>query len=324
MCADAQPIFRSLLPYRGTWRYFLIKKIATAGEQLRRDRLSMHTKADNNLDLQVTRGFGREWSTFRQDSDHLSQQQRQAIFEDYFHIFPWHLLPPGGGVGLDVGCGSGRWSVLVAPRVQHLHLLDPSAEALGVAKANLRGTANVTFHLNSVATIPLPPKSLDFAFSLGVLHHVPDTEAAIAVIADKLKPNAPFLIYLYYALDNRPVWYRLIWRITDLARFVVSRLPYPLRLAISQAVAALIYWPLARVARFMARRGRSASALPLSYYADKSFYVMRTDAYDRFCTRLEKRFRRGEIEHMLTRAGFKNVTFSSKQPFWCAVGIKSD
>ena len=143
-------------------------------------------------------------------------------------------------------------------------------------------------------------------------------------IADKLKPNAPFLVYLYYALDNRPIWYRLLWRITNLARLVVSRLPYPMRLVISQHVAALIYWPLARFARFVSRRDRSASALPLSYYADKSFYVMRTDAYDRFCTRLEKRFRRSEIERMLTHAGFKNVTFSSKQPFWCAVGIKSE
>jgi ubiquinone/menaquinone biosynthesis C-methylase UbiE len=287
-------------------------------------RMDSPARSDNNLDLQVARGFGREWSMFRQDSDHLSLQQRQAIFDDYFRIFPWHLLPPDGGVGLDVGCGTGRWSVLVAPRVQHLHLLDASAEALNVAKENLRGMNNVSYHLRSVATIPLPSQSLDFAFSLGVLHHVPDTEAAIAAIADKLKPNAPFLLYLYYALDNRPVWYRLLWRITDLARFVVSRLPHPLRLVISQAVAALIYWPLARVARFVSRRGRSASALPLSYYADKSFYVMRTDAYDRLCTRLEKRFRRSEIERMLTRAGFKNVTFSSKQPFWCAVGIKSD
>ncbi len=67
----------------------------------------------------------------------------------------------------------------------------------------------------------------------------------------------------------------------------------------------------------------SASALPLSYYADKSFYVMRTDAYDRFCTRLEKRFRRNEIERMLADAGFKDITFSSQEPFWCAVGIKS-
>src|SRR6516164_10728515 len=199
----------------------------------------MPVGTDNNIDLRVASGFGREWSTFRQDSDHLSQQQRQVIFEDYFRIFPWHLLPPGGGVGLDIGCGSGRWSMLVAPRVQHLHLLDPSSEALSVAKQNLRSANNVSYHLHGVADIPLPSKTLDFAFSLGVLHHVPDTQAAIAAIADKLKPNAPFLIYLYYALDNRPACYRLLWRITDLARFVVSRLPYPLRLAFSQIVAAL-------------------------------------------------------------------------------------
>ena len=118
---------------------------------------------DNNVDIQVTRGFGREWSTFRQDPDHLSHQQRQAIFDDYFRIFPWNLLPPGGGVGLDVGCGTGRWSLLVAPRVQHLHLLDPSPEALDVAKQNLAGIDNVSYHLHSVATIPLPSSSLDVA-----------------------------------------------------------------------------------------------------------------------------------------------------------------
>jgi ubiquinone/menaquinone biosynthesis C-methylase UbiE len=284
----------------------------------------MPVGTDNNIDLRVASGFGREWSTFRQDADHLSQQQRQVIFDDYFRIFPWHLLPPGGGVGLDAGCGAGRWSVLVAPRVQHLHLLDPSTEALRVAKQNLRFAKNVSYHLHGAANIPLPSKSLDFAFSLGVLHHVTDTQATIAAIADKLKPNAPFLIYLYYAFDNRPAWYRMLWRVTDVARLVISRLPHPLRLIISQIIAALIYWPLARLALFLAQRGRSSSALPLSYYADKSFYVMRTDAYDRFCTHLEKRFRRSEIESMLVSAGFKDITFSSKQPFWCAVGIKSD
>jgi hypothetical protein len=61
--------------------------------------------------------------------------------------------------------------------------------------------------------------------------------------------------------------------------------------------------------------------MPLSYYADKSFYVMRTDAYDRFCTRLEKRLTRVEIETMLRRAGFRDIAFSEQAPFWCAVGI---
>lgn len=276
----------------------------------------------DNLDRRVTRGFGREWSTFRQDADHLPQWQRQEIFEDYFRVFPWHLLPPGA-VGIDVGCGTGRWSMLVAPRVGHLHLLDASAEALAVAKENLKHVANVSFHAKSVGEIPLPAQSLDFAYSLGVLHHVPDTQAAIDAIAGKLKPGAPFLVYLYYALDNRPAWYRAVWRTTNLARLVISRLPYPLRLVVSQIIAALVYWPLARSARLFSRLGLSAKSLPLSYYADKSFYVMRTDAYDRFCTRLEKRFTRDEIEAMLNRAGFDDVRFSERMPFWCAVGIKS-
>jgi SAM-dependent methyltransferase len=276
----------------------------------------------DNLDLQVTRGFSREWSTFRQDTDHLSQQQRQKIFDDYFRIFPWHLLPPDGGVGIDVGCGTGRWSMLVAPRVGHLYLLDASAEALTVARENLKSAGNVSFHLNSVAEIPLPANSLDFAYSLGVLHHVPDTQSAITSIAGKLKPGAPFLVYLYYALDNRPAWYRALWQTTNAARLVISRLPYPLRLIVSQIIAAIAYWPLARGARGLARLGLPIGSVPLSYYADKSFYVMRTDAYDRFCTRLEKRFSRAEIEAMLTRAGFGNVEFSDSVPFWCAVGIK--
>jgi hypothetical protein len=50
---------------------------------------------------------------------------------------------------------------------------------------------------------------------------------------------------------------------------------------------------------------------------------MRTDAYDRFCTRLEKRFTRAQINAMLTQAGFEQIRFSDTPPFWCAVGIKS-
>jgi ubiquinone/menaquinone biosynthesis C-methylase UbiE len=284
---------------------------------------NLHAEAGDNLDARVARGFGQEWSTFRQDTDHLSQQQRQEIFDDYFRIFPWRLLPPGGGVGIDVGCGTGRWSMLVAPRVEHLHLLDASAEALAVAKNNLSFANNVSYHANSVAEIPLPPNSLDFAYSLGVLHHVPDTRAAIDAVAAKLKPGAPFLVYLYYALDNRPAWYRLLWRMTNMARLVISRLPHPLRLVVSQTIAVLVYWPLARSARLLSRFGRAPRSMPLSYYADKSFYVMRTDAYDRFCTRLERRFTQAQIEYMLIGAGFEEIRFSSREPFWCAVGIKS-
>ena len=120
-------------------------------------------------------------------------------------------------------------------------------DALEVAKANLAGQGNIAFHYASVSDIPLADSSLDFAYSLGVLHHVPDTVGAVRHICSKLKPDAPFLIYLYYALDNRPAWFRAIWQVTNLARMGIARLPARLKLFASELIAAVIYWPIARI-----------------------------------------------------------------------------
>jgi ubiquinone/menaquinone biosynthesis C-methylase UbiE len=283
----------------------------------------MKIETEKNVDAKVARGFGDEWSKFRQDETNLTQDERNTIFQSYFRIFPWDLLPPGGGIGADIGCGTGRWAKMVAPRVTHLHLLDASPDALAVARENLANVTNVSFQVGSVGAIPLPDRSLDFAFSLGVLHHVPDTPGALNAIAEKLKRGAPFLIYLYYAFDNRPVWYRMLWALSNSVRVVVSRLPRWMRSVISEIIAATIYWPLARVSASLSRLHISNRLLPLSWYADKSFYVMRTDAYDRFCTRVEKRFTRAQIDEMLMQAGFKQIRFSESPPYWCAVGIKS-
>jgi len=274
-----------------------------------------------NVDPDVAEGFGREWSFFRQSAAELAPAERERIFGNYFGIFPWDKLP-AGSVGADIGCGSGRWSLMVAPRVGHLHLVDASADALAVARENLKGAPNVSFLHASVGDIPLPPASLDFAFSLGVLHHVPETQAALSAVAAKLKPGAPFLVYLYYAFDNRPAWYRAIWRASHYVRLLIVRLPYRMRLVLSQIIAALVYWPLARTAKLFESLGLPTETFPLAWYRDKSFYVIRTDAYDRFCTKLEQRFTRREIETMLTRAGFADVRFSDSEPFWCAVATK--
>ena len=275
----------------------------------------------HNVDETVAAGFGHEWSTFQQDENHFSATDREAVFQTYFHIFPWDRLP-ADAVGADVGCGSGRWSFLVAPRVGHLHLLDASADALAVARKNLSGAPNTTFHLASAGDMPFADGSLDFAFSLGVLHHIPDTPGAIREIASKLKAGAPFLIYLYYALDNRPWWFRTLWKLSNVSRIVICRLPASLRLLVSQIIAALIYWPLARVAALAERAGLPTASIPLEYYRHRSFYVMRTDAYDRFCTSLEKRFTRQQVGQMLADAGFDDIRFSEAAPFWCAVGVK--
>lgn len=273
----------------------------------------------NNLDQKTVEGFGDEWSRF--DQTGMSGEDTKRLFESYFAVFPWAKLPKDA-VGFDLGCGSGRWAKLVASRLGggRLHCIDPSI-AIEVAFRNLQGMRNCEFHQAGVDNIPLPNRSMDFGYSLGVLHHIPDTQVALASCVAKLKPGAPFLLYLYYKFDNRPTWFRLLWKASELIRGLVSHMPHGLRYLISQIIAVLIYWPLARFTGLAEAFGLDVKNFPLSAYRHLGFYVMRTDALDRFGTRLEQRFSRAEIQRMMELAGLDGIVFSERIPFWCAVGF---
>lgn len=273
----------------------------------------------SNLDRNTVEGFGEEWARF--DQSVIDERQLQAVFEQYFAVFPWSELP-ADAAGADIGVGSGRWAKFVAPRVGHLHCVDASAQALGVAQKTLAGASNVTFHEASVGALPFPDGSLDFLYSLGVLHHVPDTAGAIAACARALKPGAPMLLYLYYRFDNRPEWFKRLWEVSDLGRRAISRLPHRARHLVTDAIAASVYFPLARAAQVLERAGLDVGLIPLSAYRNKPFYSMRTDALDRFGTQLEQRFTRVEIEEMMRKAGLERIRFNEGFPFWCSVGYR--
>ncbi len=210
----------------------------------------------------------------------------------------------------------------MAPRVGGLHCIDASIDALGVAKTRLAALTNVSFHEASLDTMPLSDDSMDFGYCLGVLHHLPDPAAGLAACVRKLKRGAPMLIYVYYAFDNRPGWFRLLWRATDVLRRAISKAPFALKSVVTELLAAVVYWPLARAARLFERLGCNVANWPLSAYRARTYYVMRTDALDRFGTRLEHRMSRAQIGAMMEQTGLGDIRFSETVPFWCAVGRK--
>jgi ubiquinone/menaquinone biosynthesis C-methylase UbiE len=273
-----------------------------------------------NLDRATVRDFGREWQRFDQGS--ISQGEMARAFGEYFAIFPWDDLTRDAE-GFDAGCGSGRWAALVAPRIGHLHCVDASADALRVAQRNLEGLGNTSFHEAPIDRMPMPDGSLDFGYCLGVLHHLPDPEAALAACVRKLKRGAPMLVYIYYAFDNRPAWFGLLWRVSDLLRRAVSKAPFRVKSRIAEVIAALVYWPLARGIRLCERFGCNVANWPLSAYRWRSYYSMRTDALDRFGTRIEHRMTQAQIRAAMERAGLCDIRFSNVVPFWCAVGRKT-
>jgi len=271
-----------------------------------------------NIDKTVVNGFGDEWERFDQSA--LSDSEHLKLFDRYFSIFPWEMISEKS-VGFDMGCGSGRWAKLFAPKVGTLHCVDPSS-ALFIAKKNLSNLSNCIFHHSSVDDFSVQSNSMDFGYSLGVLHHIPNTQLALNDCVDKLKIGAPFLLYLYYAFDNKPLWFRILFILSNSIRLVVSRLPHSIRYFVSQVIAIFIYLPVSRLALFLDKIGVNVDRIPLSAYRNCSFYTMRTDSLDRFGTQLEQRFTKIEIENMMSDAGLTEIKFSTSVPFWCAVGIK--
>ena len=66
----------------------------------------------------VIKDFGREWSSF--DQSNLSDKELINNFNQYFSVFPLQELD-SNKVGFDLGCGSGRWAKLIAPKVKRLN-----------------------------------------------------------------------------------------------------------------------------------------------------------------------------------------------------------
>lgn len=277
-------------------------------------------KISDNVDQRTVDSFADEWS--RYDQSELSEDELRRMFENYFRVFPWDQLPANAR-GFDLGCGTGRWAKFAAERVSHLTLIDVSQTILDVARRNLAGAKNIEFLQGSANNLPLDKESQDFGYSLGVLHHIPDTPMALASCVEVLKPGAPFLVYLYYRFDNRPKWFAAIWKVSELARRAICKVPARAKHILTDILAATVYWPLARLSWLCDKTGLNAKNFPLYEYRNFSFYTMRTDSRDRFGTPLEQRFTCEEISEMMRDAGLTDVTFSDSEPYWCAVGIKN-
>ena len=271
-----------------------------------------------NLDKDTVKSFSDQW--IRYDQTGMDNNEAKKIFKNYFSIFPWKKISKSSE-GFDMGCGTGRWAKFIAPKVGKLHCVDPS-NAIYVAKKKLKKFKNVKYHQKSLDSSGLKNNSQDFGYMLGVLHYVPNAKAAIKSCVKLLKPGAPILLYIYYALDNRPLWFKYLWNLSNLLRLVISKMPKFFNFLICDLIALLIYFPLAKLSLIFENIGINFKNFPLRFYRRSSFYVMRTDSRDRFGTPFEKRYSKNDINKMMKESGLEKIQFKNSVPFWTVIGYK--
>ncbi len=273
-----------------------------------------------NADDSTVKSFGDEWTKFNSFTD----EELKSAGDEYLDIVTEEMLNNTSTV-LDLGCGSGRWSYFIADRVKRIEAIDPSNSVIGAShllstKKNVRVTQAV------VNAIPFADDTFDFLLCLGVLHHIPDTQQALNDAIKKVKPGGYALLYFYYNLENRGMLYRFIFMIVNAMRKLISSFPKWMKHASCDAIALFIYLPLvifARMLKFLFPNSSYYEKIPLSYYINKNFRIMRNDALDRFGTPLEKRYSKADINKMCLNAGLKEVVFSADQPYWHCVGQKA-
>lgn len=277
---------------------------------------------DKNQDPATVDAFSDQWDRFHGANRQSNLEEQRWLFDRFFSLFPYDKIGKDHK-GFEIGCGTGRYAQFLLPDVGHLTLVDASPRAIAAAKDKLKDFNNVDFINEPVGSAPIEKESMDFGYSYGVLMCVPDTQGAIDWCASLCKPGAPFLIYMYYRFDNRPAWFRAIWKVSDWMRMGIAAMPPAPRSFISELMAYICYWPLARLAWLGEKAGLDVHNWPLSDFRKSSILRMRNNSRDRFGTPLEKRYTRAEMQEMMEKAGFKDIKFLEGAPYWSCVGYKA-
>ena len=225
--------------------------------------------------------------------------------------FVGYMRPHGPGffrdkLVLDVGTGSGRHSAQAAALNARVVAVD-LGRSVDVARRNL--PHEVLTVQADAERLPFAPGVFDFVMSIGVLHHLPDTERAFRSLVPVVAPGGRLHIYVYWVPER--AFHRHLLRLVAAIRPVTTRLPYRVLHPLCYPLAAFLW--LSVVAPYRALRNRPrgrrvAEALPLKTYADYPFGVLVNDQFDRFSAPIEHRYTRSEVESMLKEAGLTEVT----------------
>ena len=276
--------------------------------------VSVEQSADSTTE-QTFASFGYEWNTFDEVRD-----EDVGFADVYFR----DLDLPGlaGKVGMDAGCGKGRYTRFLAPHLDGLVALDGSS-AVEAAVRNLSDFPNVMVVKSDLRSAPFAPESFDFISCLGVLHHLDDPHAGFEQLLRFLAPGGTMLLYLY----SRPETFgarQAAQSASAALRRLTVRLPHRTLKPVSTVVAAGLYAGVVGPGRYGAKRGIGRlAALPMSAYRGKPFRSLELDTFDRLSAPVEHRYVWSELEWWFTGAGMK-VDAVREETGWFIVAHRPD
>ncbi|HEU5237114.1 MAG TPA: methyltransferase domain-containing protein [Pyrinomonadaceae bacterium] len=173
--------------------------------------------------------FGWSWQEFTQEDEKYDEQFLGWIAPVRPEFFKDEVV-------LEGGCGKGRHTRRVAGwGARDIVAVDLSA-AVEVAFESTRGIENAHIVQADIYHLPLR-QVFDYAFSVGVLHHLPDPQAGFRSLVSKVKPGGHMSAWVYGAENNQ--W--IVRFVNPVREYVTSRMPSRLLFHLAKAPTALMY-----------------------------------------------------------------------------------
>ena len=144
-------------------------------------------------------------SQFEPGSEAFFAEHERVYLQDVFAgYFPEDLLIPklkDGARILDLGCGVGFWTILLKRALPNseFYAADLTQTALDMTERRLKiNGLQATLSKQNAEQMSFPKAHFDHVNCQGVIHHTPDTQAAITEIARVLRPGGTAYISVYY------------------------------------------------------------------------------------------------------------------------------
>lgn len=235
--------------------------------------------------------FGRQWNWFR--TVQLDSATGTARSEDALRgATGWSDdLYPGRRL-LDAGVGAGRFAERAASKGAEVFGVDLTS-AVDAAYRNIGEREGVNLIQADIFALPFRPETFDLAYSIGVLHHTPDPPAAFSRVADVVKPDGRFAVYLYSR-------YGIAHRMSDVIRRATTRLPLGVMWAASAAAVPLYYLYRVPVIGTIANL-----ALPISM--ERHWRWRWLDTFDWYTPKYQFKYLYPEIFRWYQDAGFHEL-----------------
>lgn len=256
--------------------------------------------------------FGEQWSSYKNSPGYYGSKE---LLQDLFGTLLETTQLEEKRVA-EIGSGTGRIvDMLLDAGATNVMAIEPAKGAFDVLVENTTSRKDRITYLQKPGNEIPKGSDLDYVFSIGVIHHIPDPKPVIAASYDALKSGGKMLIWIYGHEGNEAY---LSFALP--LRKVTKLLPHPILVVLTWILVIFLDIYIA-LCRFI--------PLPMHVYmrevlANFKHSVRRMTIYDQLNPAYAKYYFQNDAEALLTNAGFTDVNSYHRHGYsWTVIGTKS-